>query len=191
MTGTPQSSPDAAAPLQLQIERLKADFELEKQKITTRGHIVGAGLGVASSIIVALIGVTVNNGSSSETSKPITNPKAVLAASLNPDSILFSHEYVPSAELWNREKWDRDEKWEERCLTVAREILYNENYKIAQLKINAARGELDGTHIGIRCDSDQGHALVFGLADASDDAKLVMRTDEIKRLMHNALNAKK
>ena len=54
-------------PVEVRVERLRAQFELEKQRIANRGQWLGAGIGAAGMIVIAVIGLAFRPASSDST----------------------------------------------------------------------------------------------------------------------------
>lgn len=160
--------------VELRVKRLEAQFEVEKQRIATRGHIVGAAIGAVSAVAVALIGYAVSSRDVSPT--PISKPSETIVESTSlgdQRALTFYIQHVYSAKLWERGKKLYDPAWEDRCKSLGTSILISMGFRMQSVPSdNATRGVADGMELGIQCFSELDHALIYGVAPTPKFEKL-------------------
>ena len=168
----------------VQVEQLRAAFELEKQRLVNRGHWVGVGIGVLGSTVVALASVFLGqkdpapppkreNLATTTQEASASAPPLAAATTLNGRDISFLFLHLYSLKLYERKEKSFDDAWDGRCKSLATDVLLGMQYNIFSLpSARAVRGEASGLTLGVQCFSGYDHAIIYGVSSKNEYPRL-------------------
>ena len=89
------------------------------------------------------------------------------------NDVLFFLKNVPSPKLWKRDDYVLDKAWDQDCKETARKSLVALGFTPHRVPSSiGVRSEVEGTYLGVQCESNYSSAIVFGLALTGDYSKM-------------------
>ena len=89
------------------------------------------------------------------------------------EDVLFYLNHVPSPLLWKREAYVLNKVWDQECKESAKKAIVALGFSPHQIPSDiGTRTEVEGTYLGVQCESNYSSAIVFGMSLKSDYSKL-------------------
>ena len=97
------------------------------------------------------------------------------------EDIGFRNSFIVSSSLLKRENRREDLEWEKRCRATGAQALTEMGFRLVDVQNErAVRGELEGVHLGIECQSEWSATVLYGAVSRDRSVRLTSAAEALE-----------